>query len=130
MNGEKYSDMIRHQLKLAIRRKRLCVSSSGVYLQHHNSRLRTARHTLKQIQGLQLEVLPYPPYSPDLAPSDFHLFWPIEDSVCKRRFGSYEEVKEAVHYWLVHQPKDVLYQGICALVERWRSCVERGRGLH
>jgi len=54
VNGEKYSDMIRHQLKLAIRRKRLCVSSSGVYLQHHNSRLRTARHTVKQIQGLQI----------------------------------------------------------------------------
>jgi transposase len=83
---------------------------------------------VKQTQGLQLEVLPHPPYSPDLAPSEFHLFWTREDSVRKRRFRSYEEVKEAVRYWLVHQPKDVLCRGICALVELWRRCVERGRG--
>jgi len=84
------SDRTLHHLKPAIRRKRRCLSSSGVHLQHHNSRPHTARHTVKQIQGLQMEVLPHPSYSPDLARSDFHLCWSLKDSVLKRRFGSYE----------------------------------------
>ena len=71
VNSEKYSYVLRHQLKPANRRKRRWLSSSDVHLQHHISRAHTARHTVKQIQGLQLEVLPHPPYSPDWAPSDF-----------------------------------------------------------
>jgi hypothetical protein len=81
---------------------------------------------MKQIQDLKLEVLPHPPYSPDLAPSDFHLFWPLKDALHAHHFKSDEEVKEAVHDWLPQQPKDFFSRGIYALVERWRRHVERG----
>jgi len=64
VNSEKYSYVFRHQLKPTIRRKSSCLSSSGVYLLYHNSRPHTARHTVKQIQGLQLEV--WRPVSRDL----------------------------------------------------------------
>jgi hypothetical protein len=93
-----------------------------VCLQRDNARPHTARRTAKQIQDLKLEVLPHLPYSPDLAPSDFHLFWPLKDALRGRHFRS---VKEAVHDWLAQQPKDFFSRGIYALVERWR-CVERG----
>jgi transposase len=55
-------------------------------------------------------MLPHPPYSPDLAPSDFHLFWPLKDALRGRHFRSDEEVKEAVHDWLEQQPKDFFSQ--------------------
>jgi hypothetical protein len=77
---------------------------------------------MRQIQDLKLEVLPHPP---DLAPSDFHLFWPLKDALRGRHFRSDEKVKEAVHDWLAQQPKD-FFRGIYALVEHWRRCVERG----
>jgi histone-lysine N-methyltransferase SETMAR len=54
----------------------------------------TAHHTVKQIQDFKLEVLPHPPYLPDLAPSDFHLFWPLKDALLVRNFRSDEEVEE------------------------------------
>jgi hypothetical protein len=47
-------------------------------LQRDNARPHTARHTVKQVQDLELEVLPRPSYSPDLAPGDVHLFWPLK----------------------------------------------------
>jgi hypothetical protein len=72
---------------------------------------------MKQIQDLKLEVLPHPPYSPDLAPSDFHLFWPLKDALRGCHFRSDEEIKEAVHDWLAQQPKD-FSRGIYASVER------------
>jgi hypothetical protein len=80
---------------------------------------------VKQIQDLKLEVLLHPPYSPDLVPSDFHLFWSLEDALRGCHFRSDEEVKEAVHDWLAQQPKDFC-PGIYALVELWRRRVERG----
>jgi hypothetical protein len=47
----------------------------------------------------------HPPYSPDLAPSDYHLFGPLKGALRGRRFTSDQEVKEAVHAWLAAQPK-------------------------
>ena len=43
-------------------------------LQHDNARPHTSAATKDAIQRLDFSVLPHPPYSPDLAPSDFHLF--------------------------------------------------------
>jgi hypothetical protein len=45
-----------------------------VLLHHENARPRTAQATQDRIQELQREILEHPPYSPNLAPSDFHLF--------------------------------------------------------
>jgi hypothetical protein len=43
-------------------------------------------------------------YSPDLAPSDFRMFDPMEEDLRGRRFSSYEEVIGAVQNWLKTQP--------------------------
>ncbi|KDR22070.1 hypothetical protein L798_02924, partial [Zootermopsis nevadensis] len=39
-----------------------------------NARPHTARRTASLLQEFSWEVFNHPPYSPDLAPSDFHLF--------------------------------------------------------
>jgi len=43
-------------------------------LHHDNARPHTTAPTRDAIQRLEFSALPHPPYSPDLAPSDFHLF--------------------------------------------------------
>jgi hypothetical protein len=45
-------------------------------------------------------VLPHPPYSPNLAPSDFHIFGALKDVIHGKRFGSDGEVVEEVKQWL------------------------------
>ena len=59
-----------------------------VILQHDNAGPHVSRHTLKW------EVLPHPPYSPDVAPSDYHLFRSMAHDLAHQRFYSYEEVKK------------------------------------
>jgi len=54
---------------------------------------------------LGFTVLEHPAYSPDLTPSDCHLFGPLKEALRGRRFTSDEEVKDAVHEWLAAQPK-------------------------
>jgi len=43
-------------------------------LQHDNTRPHTSAAKRDAIEWLEFSVLLHPPYSPDLAPSDFHLF--------------------------------------------------------
>jgi len=62
----------------------------------------------------------HPTCSPDLAPSDFHLFGPLKNALRGRRFScDDDDVKAAVHQWLRAQPKTFFADGIKTLVGRW-----------
>jgi hypothetical protein len=72
----------------AIQRKHCGLLSCGMCPQHDNAQPHTAAHTMKQIQDLKLEVLPHPLYSPCLASSDLHFFWPLKDATHEHNFRS------------------------------------------
>jgi hypothetical protein len=84
-----------------------------------------------QIPDLKLELLPHPPYLPDLEHSDFYLFWPLQDAQCGRQFRSDEEGEAAVRYWVAQQTKCFFFRGfIFVVVGRRRRRVERdGDGI-
>jgi histone-lysine N-methyltransferase SETMAR len=48
----------------------------------------TARSTLATVQDLSFECLPHPPYSPDLDPSDFHVFGLFKKAMGCKSFRS------------------------------------------
>jgi histone-lysine N-methyltransferase SETMAR len=80
--------------------------------------------TQDAITKLGWTVLPHPPYSPDLAPSVFHLFGALKHAIHGKRFGSYDKVIEEVKKWLCVQDSDWYKTGIHALVSCWRKDVE------
>jgi len=121
-----YSDLLKNHLRPAIKSKRQGLLSSGVLLQHDNARPHTARTTVATITDLHFECLPHPPYSPDLAPSDFRMFGPLKEAMGGKKFCSDEEVRHAVHEWLRGLPKEFFSKGIYALCKSWRTCIERG----
>ena len=69
-------------------------------------------------------MLPHPAYSPDLAPSDFHLFAPLKEFLGGKKFQTDDAVEDAVRSWMDDQPKKFFESGIKALPKRWRKCVE------
>ena len=69
-------------------------------------------------------MLKLPPYSPDLAPSDFHLFGPMKEHLRGQKFAD-DEVMEAVQSWLKATPKSFFLEGIRKLVDRWIKCVAK-----
>jgi histone-lysine N-methyltransferase SETMAR len=56
--------------------------------------------------------MPQPPYSPDLAPSDYHLFSSLKDAVCGKKFEDEEEVISKVKRWLRQRPAEWYYESI------------------
>jgi histone-lysine N-methyltransferase SETMAR len=107
------------KLQDAICRKHPGQLARGVLLHHDNARPHTAQGTQERIQELQWELLEYPPYSLDLAPSDFHVFGPLKIHLGGKRFTSDKEVETEVRKWLRQQSKDFYAAGFDALVKQW-----------
>ena len=118
-----YSNLLRENLKPAIHQEQRRLLTTGVCLLRDNARPRTATATVSTIEELRFECIPYPPYSPDLAPSDFHIFSSLKDALRRTRFRDDDEVRSAVHEWLRTRPKELFSRGIYMLVKRWHKCV-------
>jgi histone-lysine N-methyltransferase SETMAR len=106
------TDAARSLLEHYMPRGLTITSESGVLLQHDNARPHTARATAKKIMDLRLECVPYPAYSPDLAPSDCHVFGPLKEALGGKKFSTDDEIKEAVHRWLHSQSEEFFSCGI------------------
>jgi hypothetical protein len=70
--------------------------------------------------------LPHPPNSPDLAPSDFHLFPKLKEHLRCQHFGLDEEVKSVVRKRFREQNSEFYKNRFQKLVYRWRKCIEGG----
>jgi len=120
-----YCDILKRELKSAVRSKRRGKVWKENLLLHDNARRHTAAHTLETLKQLKWEAMEHPDYSPDLAPSDFHLFGPLENALRGRRFSCDDDVKSAVYQWLLTQPKTFFADGIKKSVGRWEKCIAK-----
>ena len=109
------------RLREAIRRKRPGRLRQGVLLQHDNATPHTAKLTQDWLQRYKWEVLPHPPHSPDLAPSDYHLFGPLKIHLARQRFTKDDDLIENVTNWLYSLDENFLRDGIYSLVHRWQN---------
>jgi hypothetical protein len=93
-------------------------------LQQNNTMPQASITTQKAITQLGWMVLPHPPYSPSLAPSDFQLFRPLKDGVPGRKFESDNDLVRTVKTWLRQQDNEWYWLGIRALVPHWHKAIE------
>jgi hypothetical protein len=54
----------------------------------------------------------HPPYSPDLSPSDYHLFTYLKNWLGSQRFNNNGKLMEGVETWLSSQAAGFFYTGI------------------
>ena len=69
----------------------------------------------------------HPPYSPDLAPSDYHLFPNLKKKHLRgQRFSTDDELKSAAEEWLKGQSELFYFTGIEKLRDRYKLCIDKG----
>jgi len=73
INVEYYSSLL-VQFKDILKEKRHRKVTKGVLFLHNNAPAHLALATKKKLAYLGFQCLDHPPCSPDLAPSDYHLF--------------------------------------------------------
>jgi len=105
INAEYYSSLL-VQLKDILKEKCRGKVTKWVLFLHYNAPAQRALATQKKLAYLGFQCLDHPPYSPDLAPSDYHLFPGLKNQLTGRHSSSYLEVIAAVKTWLDGQPSD------------------------
>ena len=85
-----------------------------------------AHVTQDLLASFKWDLFPHPPYSPDLAPSDFHLFPALKKSLGGQKFSTDAELQEAVKKWFQRQDAQFFEDGIHKLLTRYQKCVQLG----
>jgi len=83
--------------------------TEGVLFLHENAPAYRALATQKKLAYLGFQCLYHPPYSPDLAPSDYHLFCVLKKQLKGRHFSTDAEVIAAAETWLDGQPSEFFF---------------------
>ena len=95
--------------------------------QHDIARPQVAKVVKETLEALNWNVLPNPPYSPDIAPPDYHFFQSIAHGLAEQHFISYEDAKNWVDSWISSKDEEFFNSGIRMLPEIWSKVVARDR---
>lgn len=87
---EVYSEQLT-QVQDAFRRQEVVTLS--INLLHDNARPRIAEVDQQESNKPGWTVLPHPPYSPDIAPSDYHIFRSMKHAAAGKKFADYDEIR-------------------------------------
>ena len=104
------------KLDKEIKEKRPELSTrKGVIFHQDNARPHTSLVTRNKLLELGWEVMPHRTNSPDLAPSDYHLFRSLQNHLNGKTFNSNEAVKNELIQFFVSKNQTFYKSGIMKL---------------
>ena len=124
INANVYSQQLQRLNEVLLQKRPVLANQKGVILLHDNSRPHVAQLTQQKIEQLGWEVLPHPPWSPDLAPSDYHLFRSLRHHLCNKHHEDFDEIKADLTAFFELQSASFYKRGIELLPARWAKVVK------
>jgi histone-lysine N-methyltransferase SETMAR len=95
------------------------VNRKRVLLQQDNAHPHTTKKTLQKIEELEgIKLLPHPAFSPDLEPSDYHLFRSMAQLLRCIKFQSVADVEVAVEEFFASKNKEWFNHAFNELAEK------------
>ena len=113
INGERYRTHLM-RLSRALREKRSQYEQrhEKVILQHDNARPHVAKRVKTYLETLKWEVLPHPPYFPDIASSDYYFVRSMAHSLADQQFRSYKDIEKWLDSWIASKDEHFYRNGI------------------
>lgn len=96
----------------------------GVLLLQDNAPCHKTAGVSRKLSSLGFKTVAHPPYSPDLAPSDFYLFRVLKNHLRGHQFDDDEALKAEVSNFFVSKESAFYFQGIDALRAKLEAVVE------
>jgi len=125
VNKQLYQEVLT-RLRNAVRRKRLELWENQTWMLHHDN---AAAHASLLIRSYlakhQTSVVPHPPYSPELAPSDFFLFPKLKTTLKGCRFQTIQEIQENAMTVMHIITEGALQEAFQQWKKRWERCIAR-----
>jgi hypothetical protein len=91
---------------------------------HDNARPHIAKSTLEKLLKLGWVTVPHPPYSPDLAPTDYYLFHSLSNHFGEKKFDDENDLKMDLVNFFGQKSQDFYERGILSLLERWQQVID------
>jgi len=123
ITGQYYADLL-GRFDAELMRKRPHLAQKKVLFHHDNAPAHSSAIATAKLVELRYELLPHPPYSPDLAPCDFFLFPNLKKWLGGKRFMSNEEVIDQTKAYFEEFDKSYFLDGLKKLEHRWTKCIE------
>jgi len=111
---------------LCVKKGRIIRKDMTSWFSSTTTHYRIRQQWSKTTWRLNWEVLPHPTYSPDLAPSDYHLF-SMGHALAEWHFDSY--IRKWIDEWFASKDEEFFWRGIHKLPERWEKCIISGQVL-
>ncbi|UYV84120.1 hypothetical protein LAZ67_X001233 [Cordylochernes scorpioides] len=107
---------------LKIKRPLYAKRHDKVIYQHDNARPHVAKVVKETLEAPKWDVLPHLPYSPDIAPSDYHMFRSMTHGLAEQHFTSYEEAKNWVMFGSPQKTRNFFdTESLCCLKDGKKS---------
>jgi histone-lysine N-methyltransferase SETMAR len=124
VNGKLYVEQLERVHEALRQRYPSMIRRNQILLQQDNAPAHTSRTTKEKIEELDgVDVLPHPPYSPDLAPSDYHMFRSMAHFLRGRRFNNTDELEDGIREFFASKDREWYRRGIEQLADRWLNVI-------
>ena len=124
INGERYrTQLIRLKRAIAEKRPEYATRTEAIIVLHDKARPHVAIPVKNYLENSDWGVSPRPPYSPDLAPSDYHLFRSMQNALTAIRFTSEQGIKNWLDSFLAAKPAQFFWDGIHKFPEKWEKVI-------
>ena len=94
ITSENYAQQINEMHWKLQRLLQVLINRMGPIL-YDNTQLQVAQSMLQKLNELGYKVLPHPPYSPDLSPTDYHFFKHLDNFLEGKHFHNQQEAENA-----------------------------------
>lgn len=121
VTGCLYSQSILPQVQRAYREKH---GSSTFRIHHDNAPAHRSAVVMEYLEENNVQIIPHPPYSPDLAPCDFWLFGRLKDHLRGNRYKSRSQLGSVIYQYMKAIPVDDYRSCFQQWKDRLRRCVE------
>lgn len=119
-NADRYCtqlDVLKREIQL---KHPSLANRKSIMFHHDNARPHVANKTAQKLAEFGWEILPHPPYSPDIAPSDYHLFRLLKNFLDGNEYTNFEGVQMTVEDYLASKSEDFFSRGMDKLPEFWQ----------
>ena len=95
-----------------------------IYFLHANTRPHIAKSTHEKLLKLRWITLPYPPSSPDLAPTDYYLFRSLSNYLGEKEFDDENDLKMDLNNVFAEKAQDFDERRILSIPGRWQQVID------
>ena len=114
------------KLEEATKEKRPELANRKEIMFHHdNARPHTSLATRTKLLELGWEMTSHPPYSSDLAPSDYHLFRNLQNFFNRKNVSNNDDIKSHLAEFFAVKHKKFDQRGITKLPDKWQMAGHR-----